>query len=140
MRYILVIFFTIGLTLNSFSQLKLSTIMNLIKMDFNKFEDFTIKNGWSFHSIKNTKELNGLCYVRKSSNDKEFLTLYTKYFNEDKHLTYQLHNQNSYLNLKNQIKLNGFKFLNSEMRSNSIKYNYRKVMNDYLSYEISIYP
>ena len=114
-------------------------MMNLIKMNFDQFEDYTLKNNWVFHKINNSKEVNGVCYVRKSISDTEFLTLYTKYFNEDKHITYQLYDKNSYISLKNQIKLNGFKLLNTEMINNNMKYNYWKKINNLVSYKISIY-
>jgi hypothetical protein len=139
MRYILITLFTLGISFNSYSQLKLSTMMNIIKMNIDQFEDYTLNNNWVFHKINNSKELNGICYVRKSINDKEFLTLYTKYFDEDRHLTYQLYNKNSYINLKNQIKLYGFKLQNTEIKNTSVKYNYWKKINNYLSYKISIY-
>lgn len=126
------------LSLQTFSQVKVTTLMSLLKMNYNQLENYSLNNGWILDEVENTKNYEGITYTKGSGNKKEFLTLYTKYFDEGNRIVFQTSNKENYSIFKNEIIKNGFKLKNTETIENIIKYTYKKNINSYLEIEMGI--
>jgi hypothetical protein len=125
-------------TIQSFGQIKVTTLMNILKMNYNQFENYSLENGWTLDKVENSKNYEGVVYTKGSGSKKEFITLYKKYFNEGNHVEFQTSNKEHYILFKNEIIKNGFKLKKTETKENIIRYTYTKNVNIYLDIEMGI--
>lgn len=139
MKKILIFSISIFLTFPSFSQIKVVTLMNILKMNYDQFEDFTLKNDWELDEVQNTKFVSGIGYKKGNKLNKEFLTLYKKFYKKNNLVSFQTSNKEKYSYLKNEIKTIGFTLFKTEIVENSINYIYRKKINNDLTLELSIH-
>lgn len=93
------------------AQLTINDIKMILKMDLDKFETYAYNNGYKFKGMQETERVFGITFKKDYGLDTKYITLYEKYFNDGKTLTYQLSKKSEYLNLKKQIELSGFKLI-----------------------------
>jgi hypothetical protein len=91
-----------------------SDLLKVYDMDMDKFESYSLEKGFSFYKILDNENYKGQVYEKGTGNNTKYLSLFTKYFNEDKHVSYQTSNPNEILNIKNQFKTSGFSLFNEK--------------------------
>lgn len=93
----------------NYAQITLNDMKTIIKMDFDSFETFAMKRGFSYQEIEETDALEKVVYMKGRGEKTKYITLYKKYFDfNKKNVVYQTDNQNEYLLFKKQLKEQGF--------------------------------
>lgn len=130
------------------AQISINEMKNILKMDLDTFETYTLNKGYSFSNIKDDEHTYGITYVKGTGSTTKFITLYEKYFDEYKQLTYQTEMKSEYLLIKKQLLESGFKLFSQENFEGSIVKKYKNTTHavtlinglnrGYDTYEISI--
>lgn len=93
------------------AQLTINDMKAILKMDLDKFETYAYNLGYEYKGFHKTERVYGITFKKGYGQDTKYISLYEKYFNDGKNLTYQLSNKNEYLNLKKQIELLNFRLV-----------------------------
>lgn len=107
------------------SQMTLNEMKNILKLDINKFETYTLNRGYSFSGVDESEYVSGVSYVIGKGSLTKYLTFYDKWATRGKVVTYQTGDKNEYLNLKKQIEQEGFNLFKTETFNGRIVKEYR---------------
>jgi hypothetical protein len=154
MRQLYTFFFVFFFALTSFGQsFSISELIKMAKMDVDTFDSYVTSKGFAFHLEENDNDVQGLEYAFEISKKdllraEKFITLYQRYFNYRYAIHYQTLSKKEYVNIKNQIKVLGFKLKDSGIYEDddgtaSTHFEYIKgnatisIFADYKTYEIN---
>lgn len=142
------VFFIVLFSCYANAQMSINEMKAILKMDLDTFETYTLKKGYGFSDIKDDEYSYGVTYVKGTGYSTKYITLYQKYFDEYKHLTYQTEIKSEYLLIKKQLLESGFKLFSEENFKGSIVKKYKNtthtvtlingINRGYDTYEISI--
>jgi hypothetical protein len=142
----IIIILSFSITANA--QITLTEMFSMLKMNSDNFETYVLKKGYEFSNIKDDDNVFGFTYVKGYEDETKYITLYEKYFEYGKHLTYQTSNKNEYLLIKKQLIELRFKLFESFNFEGSIVKKYKNniyiltlingLNSDEETYEISI--
>lgn len=130
-KYFSIILFFFTITSNA--QVNLTEMISMLKMNSDKFETYILNKGYEFSNVKDTDKVFGFTYVKGYEKETKYITLYERYFNKGKHLTYQTSNKKEYLLIKKQLIELGFKLVESLNHDGSIAKKYKNN-----SYELTL--
>lgn len=143
------LFFIVLFSCYANAQMSMNEMKAILKMDLDKFETYALNRGYGFSNIKDDENTYGITYTKGNESATKFITLYEKYFDEYKCLTYQTEIKSEYLLIKKQLIESGFKLFSEKNFEGSIVKKYKNKThtvtlinglnrgND--TYEISIY-
>ena len=123
MKLILTSFF-IFCSLSLFSQMSLSELQNILKMDQSKFETYCLNNQFTFNKVYDDENVFGARYVKGIGMNTKYITFYDFFFDDGKHVTYQTHNTTEYLKIKTEMDNQGFKLIKTESYRDNIVRDY----------------
>ncbi len=122
MKFFLVLFYII-ICFKSFSQLTLVELKNILKMDLNQFETYALNQGYNFEKVKEDEKIFGHNYTKGDGNLTRYLTLYVKYYEYNRHITYQTSDTEEYLSFKKEIETEGYQLTKTEnFEGTSVKF------------------
>ena len=107
MKYIFSILLIFSFNI-SFSQMTVSEMMRVYKMDMDQFETFAINKGYKFYKFQKDENTYGHTYKKGYGENIKYLTLYSRFYSKGIYVYYQTSNSNEYLIFKNQLKNFGF--------------------------------
>jgi len=113
MKFILFLFY-ITICFKSFSQLTLVELKNILKMDLNKFETYALNRGYNFDEVNEEEKVFGHSYRKGDGDLSKYLTLYDKFYEQNRTVTYQTSETKEYLSFKNEIERDGFQLTKTE--------------------------
>ena len=100
------------------AQITLIDMKTIIKMDYDSFETFAMKKGFSFSNIQSDeqkKPYESVTYTKGLGKNTKYITLYSKFIDFNKRsVIYQTNNETEYLLIKNQMKEQGFVLFDTE--------------------------
>lgn len=133
MKYILLLLLVFTSNF-SFSQISVGEMIKVLNMDLDQFETYALRKGYTFSEIKDEDNIYGHIYTKGIGNNKNFLSLYTKWFEEERNLNFQTWNSNDFLKIKKQLKKLGFEL---QLENNYKGVPYKKYRNN--QFEINLY-
>jgi hypothetical protein len=125
MKYLLCFFLTI-VTAKSYSQLTLSEMISVYKMNSDQFESFALTKGYKFSGIKDDECCFSVSYVKGNGVKTKYIELYTRFFNHGINVTFQTAIESELLSIKNQTIKSGFKLASTENFDGSFRRTYKK--------------
>ncbi|MGN6399125.1 MAG: hypothetical protein ACTHMD_01650 [Flavisolibacter sp.] len=118
-------------------KLSLNEIITLLDKDFDYFDTYVTSKGFEFLDNDKKPEMKfkvAYAYKRTATNKAEYFIDKKEYYDAPQNVVaYQTSFKNVYLDLKKQITLKGFKYVDSEVDGKAVFYNYTKG-----SYKISL--
>ncbi len=113
----LVLFFATTSIGQSFT---LPELIKMSKMDTESFDTYVTTKDFVYSSSDKDDNYSGVTYAFEVSKiditkASKFITLYQSFFDKKYSISYQTSNKKEYLNIKNQVKVLGFKLVNSEI-------------------------
>lgn len=124
-----ILFLSLFVINSVFSQkVSLNELILLAKMNDDEFDTFCIKKGYDIHLIENDDYSENITYIFKK-NEMNFSTNYISKFNyKTKNkimVSYQTTSPN-YISIKNEIKSNGFIFIENKLIDETYYLEYKK--------------
>lgn len=119
MKYIfsLLLIFSFNL---SFSQMTVSEMIKVSKMDMDTFKAHAASKGFIFHETIKNDDFYGNTFLKGQepyTKWYKYLSLYTKYLNEGNVLCYQTTDRMELKNIRNQVKYLGFNLISTSSSS-----------------------
>jgi hypothetical protein len=124
MKYLNVFLFLLLLKV-SFSQITLTELQNILKMDQSKFETYCLTRGYTFNKVEKGEDFNGWSYTKGKYLEIKHLFLLENWFEIGKRVIYQTRNSSEYLNIKSELEVFGFILVNNEVISGGINKTYK---------------
>jgi hypothetical protein len=125
MKYILLLI--ICLTNSKlYSQISLTEMIAVYKMNFDQFETFSLKKGFHFSKMEDEENFTSVSYTKGQGVGTKYIQLYTKFFADGKNVTLQTSVENDYLSIKEQASKMGFKLIETENYKGSLRKVYKK--------------
>jgi hypothetical protein len=147
MKYLLCVFLAFA-TVKSYSQLSLNEMLAVYKMNLDQFEIFALKKGYYFSKIKDTEDTFGASYVKGKEENTKYITLYTKFFDVGRCVTYQTSINSELISFREQMKNLGFILISTKNSDGALVKTYKKDKrtiniysineDDLIAYEISL--
>jgi hypothetical protein len=106
----------------SFSQITLTELQKILKMDQSKFETYCLLNKYELSEYINDTYESGSEYVKGYGSNTKYLKLFDYFYKWGKTVQYQINNSNEYLSLKSGIINSGYKVFNTSVLENGYKY------------------
>ncbi len=98
------------------------------------FETYCINNGYKFHQVVDDESQFGISYGKGTGVNTKYLTLYSRFYDQGKTLTFQTGSSSEYLSIKNQLEIQKFKLINTNSYDGAVVKSYS---ND--KFELEIY-
>ena len=120
------------ISFSGFSQsFTLAELIKITKSSDDNFDTYATLRGFTFYSNEtDDTEVENQSYVYKSNDVKiAYLTKYsflTNKYEKSSMVSFQTINSSAYLKIKNELKANGFKFLNKDLHNGTTFLNYSK--------------
>lgn len=97
----------------------LPELVTLVNKNIDNFDTYVVGRGFIYQETIQEENAEGVTYAlnqdQYSTKAAKFITLYTKYISDNRrNVTYQTLLSTDYLKIKNQAKLNGFKFVKTD--------------------------
>jgi hypothetical protein len=133
-----------------FSQISLTELQNILKMDQSKFETYCLSKGYEFNKIYDDENRFSSEYIKGKGVATKFLTLYERYFNDGKVIVYQTFSSDEYLSIKKQIESTGLKLIKTDSWDGKMSKDYadsnysvsvfsgKSQNHEYTTYEITV--
>jgi hypothetical protein len=83
-------------------------------MDLNKFETYALNRGYNFDEVNEEEKVFGHSYRKGDGDLSKYLTLYDKFYEQNRTVTYQTSETKEYLSFKNEIERDGFQLTKTE--------------------------
>lgn len=114
MRKIILLLIFIFQNYLALCQIDLKDILQVYKMDFDKFETFCLQKGFEFSSTVKEDCCNGVVFTKGTGINTKYITLYNIYFNVGISVSFQTSIPNEYLNIKSQLTNYGYSLVSTD--------------------------
>jgi hypothetical protein len=105
-----------------FSQMTLTELQNILKLNQSQFETYCLRNQYELGKYWDDDVSFGTEYSKGIGKKTKYITLYDKFYDKGKTLTYQTLDFNEYLTIKTQVENAGFKIIDTYILDNGYKY------------------
>jgi hypothetical protein len=139
MKFILLLFLSISTT-NLMSQISVSELIKIQKMNSDQFESYALNRGYELEEVEDNDNVNGVTFTKGVGKNTKYLSLYSTFYSSGITVVFQTSNTTEFINFKSQLSNFGFKFYKKETFTPSDE-NYTSQVNEYRSsqYEIHIH-
>lgn len=108
----------------------LQEMIILLNKNVDDFDTYVVTKGFKYAKTEDDIDFEGVQYALNqneySDKAQKFVTLYTKYFFYERNISYQTLESSDYLKIKSQIKVLGFKFVETRKVGNRTFLEYSK--------------
>jgi hypothetical protein len=111
----------------SFSQVSLSELRKLVRVDSDSFEVYALERGYTHFKVLNELSCKGLVYGYYDGSETRYLTTYTEYYGDPIPVGYQTGNEAEMIKFYNELKTLGFTLEYKDYDDENVIYKiYRK--------------